>query len=429
MLTEDAFELAGLAPDGRPYVFAGAGHFLNLDQPDEFDAMIAESLDAVSDDRRSRSSPARLGEVLVLDVRTPQEYDGTRRPAVRPAAGPHPRRAQPRRLPAARVTPDELATELGGRRRRGDRRVLPQRLALGDSRRRRCARSATTRATTSARGTSGRATTTCRSSSKLAAAARNARQSRRPSSCQPAARRRAPAPSSARGRGSVSSVHHASAWSRRTSGMELHAPGDGRRRGTPAATGPRGEQRRRRPGTSKRVGVRVERAEARRQDAEHRVALARRRSARCRRSRRASGATRRDRRAERVRERLRAEADAEQRRLAARPSAAARRTRRAATGTRASSPTFWSPPNTSTASKPSRRRSLRADVPLDAARGRPRRATSPKSSGRTSGPWMTASTRIRRSAPTPRRAACAASAAPAGACATPSVWLLLLKNA
>ena len=44
VLTEDAFELAGLAPDGRPYVFAGAGHFLNLDQPDEFDAMIAESL-------------------------------------------------------------------------------------------------------------------------------------------------------------------------------------------------------------------------------------------------------------------------------------------------------------------------------------------------------------------------------------------------
>ena len=44
VLTEDAFELAGLAADGRPYVFAGAGHFLNLDQPDEFDAMIAESL-------------------------------------------------------------------------------------------------------------------------------------------------------------------------------------------------------------------------------------------------------------------------------------------------------------------------------------------------------------------------------------------------
>jgi pimeloyl-ACP methyl ester carboxylesterase len=42
--TEDAFELAGLAEDGRPYVFPGAGHFLNLDQPDAFDAMIAESL-------------------------------------------------------------------------------------------------------------------------------------------------------------------------------------------------------------------------------------------------------------------------------------------------------------------------------------------------------------------------------------------------
>jgi pimeloyl-ACP methyl ester carboxylesterase len=44
VLTEDAFELAGLAEDGRPYVFAGAGHFLNLDQPAEFDAMISESL-------------------------------------------------------------------------------------------------------------------------------------------------------------------------------------------------------------------------------------------------------------------------------------------------------------------------------------------------------------------------------------------------
>lgn len=44
VLTEDAFELAGLAEDGRPYVFAGAGHFLNLDQPEAFDAMISESL-------------------------------------------------------------------------------------------------------------------------------------------------------------------------------------------------------------------------------------------------------------------------------------------------------------------------------------------------------------------------------------------------
>jgi pimeloyl-ACP methyl ester carboxylesterase len=44
VLTEDAFELAALAEDGRPYVFPGAGHFLNLDQPEAFDAMIAESL-------------------------------------------------------------------------------------------------------------------------------------------------------------------------------------------------------------------------------------------------------------------------------------------------------------------------------------------------------------------------------------------------
>ena len=44
VLTEDAFELAALAEDGRPYVFPGAGHFLNLDQPEAFDAMISESL-------------------------------------------------------------------------------------------------------------------------------------------------------------------------------------------------------------------------------------------------------------------------------------------------------------------------------------------------------------------------------------------------
>ena len=44
VLTEDAFELAALAEDGRPYVFPGAGHFLNLDQPEAFAAMIAESL-------------------------------------------------------------------------------------------------------------------------------------------------------------------------------------------------------------------------------------------------------------------------------------------------------------------------------------------------------------------------------------------------
>jgi pimeloyl-ACP methyl ester carboxylesterase len=44
VLTEDAFELAALAQDGRPYVFSGAGHFLNLDQPEAFEAMISESL-------------------------------------------------------------------------------------------------------------------------------------------------------------------------------------------------------------------------------------------------------------------------------------------------------------------------------------------------------------------------------------------------
>ena len=41
----------------------------------------------------------RLGEVAILDVRTPAEYDGTR-PAVRPAAGAHPGCEESRRLPA-----------------------------------------------------------------------------------------------------------------------------------------------------------------------------------------------------------------------------------------------------------------------------------------------------------------------------------------
>ncbi len=165
MLTEDAFELAGLAARRRPYVFAGAGPLLES----------RPARRVRRDDRASRSPyerrstidelAARLDEVLLLDVRTPQEYDGTRWPALRPAAGPHSRRAEPRRLPARwSSTPDELARRAAASRRARDRRVLPQRLALAIWRRRRCARTATTRATTSARGTSGRATTTCRSS-------------------------------------------------------------------------------------------------------------------------------------------------------------------------------------------------------------------------------------------------------------------------
>jgi 3-oxoadipate enol-lactonase len=42
--TEDAYELAGLSPNGRAEVFPGAGHFINLDDPDGFDAMIERVL-------------------------------------------------------------------------------------------------------------------------------------------------------------------------------------------------------------------------------------------------------------------------------------------------------------------------------------------------------------------------------------------------
>lgn len=42
--SEDAYELAGLSPNGRAEVFPGAGHFINLDDPDAFDAMIERVL-------------------------------------------------------------------------------------------------------------------------------------------------------------------------------------------------------------------------------------------------------------------------------------------------------------------------------------------------------------------------------------------------
>ncbi len=44
VLTEDAYELAGLAKNGRAEVFPGAGHFISLDAPDQFDALMAEVL-------------------------------------------------------------------------------------------------------------------------------------------------------------------------------------------------------------------------------------------------------------------------------------------------------------------------------------------------------------------------------------------------
>ena len=45
ILTPDAARaLAAAAPNGRAVVFEGAGHFMSLDRPDEFDAVIAEVL-------------------------------------------------------------------------------------------------------------------------------------------------------------------------------------------------------------------------------------------------------------------------------------------------------------------------------------------------------------------------------------------------
>ena len=42
---DDARELAGEAPNGRAVVLDGAGHFMSLDRPGEFDAVIAEVLE------------------------------------------------------------------------------------------------------------------------------------------------------------------------------------------------------------------------------------------------------------------------------------------------------------------------------------------------------------------------------------------------
>jgi pimeloyl-ACP methyl ester carboxylesterase len=41
---DEARELAAAAPNGRAVVVEGAGHFMSLDRPDEFDAVIAELL-------------------------------------------------------------------------------------------------------------------------------------------------------------------------------------------------------------------------------------------------------------------------------------------------------------------------------------------------------------------------------------------------
>ena len=86
------------------------------------------------------------------------------RPAVRPAPGAHPRRAECRRLrvDAARAESDRGGTRRSRRAARSSRTATAAHARR--SRRRCCGRWATTPATSSVRGTSGRATTTCRSS-------------------------------------------------------------------------------------------------------------------------------------------------------------------------------------------------------------------------------------------------------------------------
>lgn len=44
VLPEEARELAALAPNGRAEIFPGAGHFINLDDPDRFDALMESVL-------------------------------------------------------------------------------------------------------------------------------------------------------------------------------------------------------------------------------------------------------------------------------------------------------------------------------------------------------------------------------------------------
>ena len=158
------------------------------------------------------------------------------------------------------------------------------------------------------------------------------------------------------------------------------------------------------------VAVRVERLEPLRQHAEHRVALRPRRSAPSRRSPRAArgrGCTDAPSACASV---CAPRQIAEERRLLVRPSAGARRTPRAATDARAPRRRSGRRRTPSPRRSPTRRARPARGCPTRRARGPPRRSTSAKSSGLTSGPWVTASTRIRPSGRSPLRAACAAAA-------------------
>ena len=106
----------------------------------------------------------RLGEVAILDVRTPQEYDGTLGQHCDPRQGhiPGAMNLDVYRLMELEPGRDARRCSASQRERRSSRTATAARARR--SRCRCCGRSATTRATTSARGTSGRDTTTCRSS-------------------------------------------------------------------------------------------------------------------------------------------------------------------------------------------------------------------------------------------------------------------------
>ena len=210
--------------------------------------------------------------------------------------------------------------------------------------------------------------------------------------------------------------------------MELHAPRRVRRSRNACGTGPSCEHDRAPAGHVEAVTVRVERLEAARQHAEHRVARA------------LVGelglVEAGQRRAERRDRGRRTRARASARRGRPRTAASRRRPRRRSASYSSCSHGMLAAPRRRSGRRRTRarRRSRRGGGPCvrmsHSMSSWPSSAiTSPKSSGWTAGPWVTASTRITRSGRFSSSSSLRSSSAPAGAWATPSVWLLLLKNA
>ena len=204
---------------------------------------------------------ARLGEVAIVDVRTPQEYDGTLGQPCDPRQGHIPGARNVDVYQLMQLDPAQIEATARDRSRaaRSSRTATAARARR--SRRRCCGRSATTRATTSARGTNGHATTTCRSS--LA--------SPRPRETRGTAAGRAPATRRASRRARPRARRAASAASGRRGTIRAAgggAPPDGtarprrsRRRGRPAA--PARARARRAVRDLEAVAVRVQRLEPR----------------------------------------------------------------------------------------------------------------------------------------------------------------------